>query len=213
MSEKNQGVRVTVIACIAAAALITGIFFFQHLKPKGVDESKFHGAYLKQPRQVSAFRLQGIDSTAYTNDSLKGQWTMVFFGFTNCGHVCPMTMGELAKMYRSLEEKQIRPLPQVTMISIDPDRDSLEKLGHYVRAFDKHFYGARADNKIIESMGRELGIVYAKVALKGDKNQENYDIQHSGAVMLFNPQGQLQAFFTGPHKAQQLVEDYQALIR
>lgn len=214
MSSNNKGIRITVSLCIAVAALVSGLFVFQHVHfKKPVDEASFHGAFLKQPRQVSMFRLEGVDSKPYDNESLKGHWTMMFFGFTNCGHVCPMAMGELARMYRSLEEKQIKPLPQVVMISIDPDRDSMEKLGHYVKAFDKHFYGARGDNEAIKAMGRELGIAYSKVALKDSPNAEDYDIQHSGAVMVFNPDGKLQAFFTGPHKAKNLVEDYQQLVR
>ncbi|QBR85064.1 SCO family protein [Legionella israelensis] len=212
MANQAQRVKLTVVGVLAFAALMLGVFVAQHLHfSKKIDTNKFHGTYLEQPRPVNSFQLTGIDQKPFTNDSLKGQWTMVFFGFTNCGYVCPTTMAELGKMYRLLEEKGIKTMPKVVMVSIDPERDSLDKLGHYVTAFDKHFYGARGDNERIKTLTREMGIAYAKVALSKD-DAENYDIQHSGAVMLFNPKGELNAFFTTPHQADLLAEDYIQLV-
>ena len=137
---------------------------------------------------------------------------MVFFGFTHCGYMCPTTMAELGKTYRLLAEKGVSPLPQVVMISVDPDRDSLVKLGHYVKAFDPHFYGARGSEASIKSMSSEMGIAYLKVADKDAKNTNNYDIEHTGSVMLFNPKGELAAFFTSPHQADLLAKDYTLLV-
>lgn len=172
----------------------------------------FHGTLLEKPREIEQFSLTGIDNKSFTNASLQGQWTIVFFGFTNCGYVCPTTMAELNKMYRLLEEKKVKPLPQIVMVSVDPQRDSLDKLDHYVRAFNPHFYGARGDEDVVRKMTREMGIAYAKVELPNSQNSENYDMQHSAALMLFNPQGELTAFFTTPHQADLLAKDYQLLV-
>lgn len=102
-------------------------------------------------------------------------------------------MAELTKMYHLLEDKGIKNLPRVVMISIDPERDNQEKLGSYVTSFHPDFYGARGDEESIKLMTREMGIAYAKVIEQGN-DSKNYDIQHSGALMLFNPQGELNAF-------------------
>lgn len=212
MRNQNQRIKLTIAAVLAFAALTLGVFVAQHVHlPKKVDTDKFHGTYLQQPRAVEAFQLTGIDQQPFTNDSLKGQWTMVFFGFTNCGYLCPTTMAELGKMYRLLEEKGVKTMPKVVMISIDPKRDSLDKLGHYVTAFDKHFYGARGSEETVKAMTHEMGVAYEKVALSASES-ENYDIQHSGTVMLFNPKGELNAFFTSPHRADLLAEDYLLLL-
>ena len=136
----------------------------------------------------------------------------MFFGFTNCGYVCPTTMAELAKMYRILEAKDVRNLPHVVMVSIDPARDNHEKLSHYVTSFHPSFYGARGDDQSIKSMTREMGIVYAKISDKEANDPLNYDMQHSSALMLFNPQGELNAFFTTPHHADFLAKDYLLLV-
>lgn len=214
MSEKNKGITKTVLVLIAFAALITGLFVSQHWhQSHKIDISQFNGTVLKKPRPVEAFNLQGIDGKPFNNETLKGQWTMVFFGFTNCGYLCPTTMTELAKTYQLLEQQHVTQLPKVVLISIDPQRDSLEKLKTYVALFNPQFYAARGEDKDIKKMTREFGIAYAKIAAPADKNPEDYDVQHSGTVMLFNPQGQLSAFFTTPQQADLLAKDYSLLVK
>src|ERR1700744_1123951 len=123
-AQKNR-VTLTVIALIALMALFAGLFVSQYFYSKNkIDANNFYGTLLDKPRQIDQFALTGTDNQPFTNASLNGQWTMIFFGFTNCGYVCPTTMAELAKMYRILEEKKVTPLPRVVLISIDPQRDN-----------------------------------------------------------------------------------------
>ncbi|MCW8398682.1 SCO family protein [Legionella sp. PATHC038] len=213
MSLKAKSVTFTVVVLLALAGLFSGIFVGQHFHfKKKIDVTTFHGTYLENPRPVNRFQLTGIDEKPFDNKSLKGKWTLMFFGFTNCGYVCPTTMAELTKMYHILEDKGVKNLPRIVMISIDPERDSSEKLRGYVTSFHPNFYGARGDEESIKSMTREMGIAYAKVVEKGVDDATNYDIQHSGALMLFNPQGELNAFFTTPHHADLLAKDYLLLV-
>ncbi len=213
MLDKSTRMTLTITILLAIIALSAGFFVSQHMHTKKkVDASQMHGTLLDTPRVVQPFSLTGTDHKPFNNDSLRGSWTMVFFGFTNCGSVCPTTMAELGKMYRLLAEQGITPLPQVVMISVDPERDSLEKLGHYVTAFDAHFSGARGDEDSIKAMTRDMGIAYIKVAGKNIHDPENYDIEHTGTVMLFNPQSELVAFFTTPHQADLLAKDYTLLV-
>ncbi|WP_058505164.1 SCO family protein [Legionella nautarum] len=213
MAAQKNRITLTVIVLLGFVALIAGLFVSQHLPfKKKIDPNNFHGTLLEKPREVNQFSLTGIDNQVFNNASLQGQWTIIFFGFTNCGYVCPTTMTKLNKMYRLLEEKQVKPLPKIVMISIDPERDNLDKLNHYVKAFNPDFYGARGDDEMIKQMTREMGIAYAKVTAPNAQDSESYDMQHSAALMLFNPQGELMAFFTTPHRADLLAKDYQLLV-
>lgn len=213
MNLKAKGVTFTVVILLALAGLFAGIFVGQHIHfKKKIDVAKFHGTYLDNPRTVNQFSLIGIDEKPFDNSSLQGRWTVVFFGFTNCGYLCPTTLAELGKMYRLLETQGVKDLPHVVMISIDPERDDQEKLGNYVTSFHPAFYGARGGESSIKAMTREMGIAYAKVLDKDSNDPKNYDVQHSGALMLFNPQGELNAFFTTPHHADLLAKDYILLI-
>lgn len=212
MSKMNLKILVGVI-CLALITIFGGSLAAQYLLVgKKIDPNQFNGTLLETPREVNDFALTGIDGKSFNNQSLQGQWTLVFFGFTNCGYLCPTTLAELAKMYHILEENEVTPLPRVVMISIDPDRDNLDKLNQYIKAFNPQFYGARGPDAVIMQMTREMGIAYAKIAIPNSKDSNNYDVQHSGAVMLFNPQGELNAFFTTPHQASLLAKDYQLLV-
>lgn len=209
MTDKKNHLTLTVAILLAIVALSAGLFVSQHMHAKKkIDASQLHGTLLDHPRPVQAFALTGVDHKSFNNASLRGAWTMVFFGFTNCGYMCPTTMAELAKAYRLLEDKGIKKLPQVVMISVDPERDNLETLQHYVRAFDPHFYGARGSNDAIKALTQEMGIAYLKVARNNAPDEANYDIEHTGTIMLFNPNGELVAFFTTPHNAKLLAKDY-----
>lgn len=213
MATQKQGVRYTIAGLLAFVALISGIFVAQHMtRTPTIDPSKFHGTWLQSPRSIEAFALDSTEGKTFSNEDLKGQWTLMFFGFTSCGYLCPTTMAELGKTYRLLESKGVKPLPKVVMVSIDAERDNLDKMSSYVHAFDRHFHGARGEAPVVEKMAREMGIVYTRVAAPVTKEAMNYDIQHSGAIIVFNPKGELNAFFTTPHKAENLAADYRMII-
>lgn len=213
MSNQKNHIMITVACLLGIAALVLGLFVAQHINLNRSRElSEFHGTILDTPRAVNAFKLMGIDNVPFNNASLQGHWTIVFFGFTNCGSICPTTMAELGKMYRLLEEKGEKKLPQVVMVSVDPSRDNLKKLEHYVKAFDPHFYGARGDEDSVEEMSNEIGIAYTKIVRQGNEDSSNYDIEHTGTIILFNPKGELSAFFTMPHQAPLLAKDYLLLV-
>lgn len=190
-----------------------GVFIAHRLSaPRSLDPSHFHGTFLQNPRDLTPFTLQSTDNQPFTQENFKGQWTFLFFGFTHCGYVCPTSMAELNKMYKLIEKNESKPLPRVFMISVDPARDSLEKLHEYVKAFNPNFHGATGTETNIKQLTREMGVAYVKVALPNTTDTKNYDIQHSGAVILINPEGKLQAFFTPPLEADKLANDYQRLV-
>src|SRR3990167_3203393 len=154
--------------------------------------SQIDGILLPQAIEIKNFHLTNNQGKAYTKDNLKNHWTMLFFGFTNCGMVCPTTMSELNKMYQILEKELPRDqLPQVVLISVDPERDSISRINEYVTAFNPH-------------------IIAVKMQVEG-KEKNNYTINHSAEIMLMNPDAKLQAFMSYPHKADQMVKDYKLI--
>lgn len=209
MVNKKQKFFVLGVVVLALCALILGLLiakkiFVEHT----VDVTKFHGTLLSQPRTVEPFKLEGIDHQAFTEQSLSGQWTMLFFGFADCGYLCPTTLSELNKMMLYLQHHGVKKLPRVVFITIDPKRDDLEKLRHYVKAFNPNFYAARGDETSIQQLAQTMGIAYAKLTSSSKSEDEGYQIEHSGTIILFNPKGQLNGFFTTPHHARLLGEDY-----
>jgi protein SCO1 len=214
VKKKSLGFVVLCVGLMLAGTVMGSMYSKRsaHIK-KHISPNAFHGTLLNEPRAVAPFSMMDTNNTPFTDNNLKKQWTMMFFGFTRCGFVCPTTMAELAKMYRLLETKQVSPLPHVMMVSIDPARDDLAQLRRYVTAFHPDFQGARGSEEMTHAMTRALGIAYAKIAKNPDAPASEDDIEHTGAVVLFNPDGNLEAFFTTPHQAKNLADDYQLLTQ
>lgn len=214
-TKSTQGISFTVIILCAVVSCILGIFVAQKWQAGQNTKShlpvyEFVGTVLKEPRAISDFHLTATDGKAFDNARLKDHWTMIFFGFTNCPVMCPTAMQELALTYRLLEKDKVSPLPQVVMVSVDPKRDSVDRMKQYVTAFNKSFIGAVAPNDKIKALSSEMGIAYEKIASR-DKS-DNYDFQHSGAVIVVNPEGKIKAFFNWPHKPSEMAMDYSNLV-
>lgn len=190
------------------------VFWGVKLHFKSTSLEQFHGTLLDRPRDMQPFSLTGIDGKPFDLESLKGHWSILFFGFTHCGYMCPTAMGELSKMYRRLEKEHVTPKPLVVMITVDPKRDSEKKLSQYVKAFHSNFFGARTDEvNALKTLTQTLGIAYTTVKRASSSTQVEDDIEHTGAFLFFNPKGQLVAFSTPPHHSEALVEDYRLLIQ
>lgn len=164
---------------------------------------------LETPRALPAFDLVDTKNQPFNQQRLQGHWTFLFFGFTHCESVCPVTMAELGAMARKIEKQKGSPQPQVVMITLDPDRDDAARLAQYVAAFYPTFLGARGSLEAVQPLVKALGVAYERMVTT--QHASHYTIEHSGAVMLINPKGQLVAFFTPPHHAADLAHDYRLL--
>lgn len=196
---------------IAAIALYFGVIRGHKVLPE--KPIKIDGIFLNSPRvDIAPFHLLDTQGQPFTRDSLKGHWSFLFFGFTNCGFVCPTTMAALKGMTTQLEKTlPENKMPRVIFISVDPDRDSIEKIKQYVTAFNPHFIGVRADIAETVALEHQLHIAAAKIQADGN-GKNNYTINHSAEILVFNPDGNLQAFLSYPHTAEGMAKDYQAIL-
>ena len=212
--QGRQCSRMVVLTMVfAVVALLLGVLVYQKKQQhQSLLLATVQGTILNKPRAIKPFSLTETDGVPFNNTSLRGHWTLLFFGFTHCGSICPTTMAELSKMTRILEAKGVSPLPRVVMISVDPSGDSLAGLRRYVTAFHPSFSGARGDEASIKMMAHEMGIAYTKLASRPGDKPQNDNIEHTGTLLLLNTRGELYGFFTMPHHASQLARDVQLLI-
>ena len=199
MNEKKSlpGVRYTVIGVLLVITLIMLGFMNRLSSSRILNEQELseNGAYLlPMPRKFSDFQLTDHNSQPFTQKHLQGKWTLVFFGFTHCPDICPTTMAALAKMYKELKPEEQQSL-QVMLVSLDPERDTPEKLAQYVPYFHQDFIGATAGQYVLLKLATELNVAYSKVALGKD---DSYTIDHSGNVILINPYGHFHGYFRPP---------------
>ncbi len=126
---------------------------------------------------------------------LRGRWSVLFFGYTNCPDFCPTTLTTLAAVQKRLRDAKTADLPQVIFVSVDAKRDTPAQLAKYVPYFDPGFIGlTAADQPRIEALAQQWGV---GVIIQPTSNGE-YTVDHSGAIFVVNPDGQLAAILTGP---------------
>jgi protein SCO1/2 len=164
----------------------------------------------KSPATCLSFSLLSTQNQVFNNQSLRGKWTIAFFGFTSCGYLCPTTLAELTKMYKKLEQMKVKNLPQVVFITVDPEKDTMPVLSNYITAFNPQFLGLRGTEEYVKHLANETGITYIQIA--NPKDTSEYTMEHSGTLIVFNPEGKIQAFFSTPHNGAVIAQDYLKLI-
>lgn len=161
------------------------------------------GTALLQARPLNPFSLTGTDGRPFTLDNLKGQWTYVSFGYTYCPDICPTTLLMFKNLAQQTEKLAV--VPEFLFVSVDPGRDTPRRLKEYLAHFNPKFLGATGDDAELKRFTRELGVVYH--VSPGDSELE-YQVDHSGTVLLINPEGALAAVFSFPHDATALAADF-----
>jgi protein SCO1/2 len=160
---------------------------------------KINGIYLHTPINITEFHFTDNHGKAFSKKNLLGHWSILFFGFTNCPMICPTTMAELNKMYEVLQQKlPAEQLPQVIFISVDPKRDTVEKLNQFVHTFNAHFIGLRSNLADTLALEKQLHLT----------NSASNPNNHSMDILLLNPAGQVQVYFTYPHQFEKMAADY-----
>jgi protein SCO1/2 len=194
---------------LALAAVLAGAYTAYRVQasrspmPPDIDATIF-----STPRPVPAFELVDHDGKPFTNARLSDRWTLAFFGFTHCPDVCPTTLHTLARAAAILEESPDTQQPAIIMISVDPERDTADKLREYVPYFDPTFVGVTGSREAIDSLTASLGVAHAKIY----RDDGEYTVDHSAAIFLIGPDGSQAALFSPPHDAYGLAARYQATI-
>ena len=173
--------------------------------------SPIQGTLITPARKIHVPALTKDDGETFTLNDLTGDWHLLFFGYTHCPDICPTTMGVTAQA-KKLAASENKPFPQVIFISVDPERDTAEMIGEYVRYFDKDFTAVTGDKDLIKALTLQMSVVYMQMPTVDDNADSGYLIDHSAALLLLNPEGKLLAFLNPPHDPATIVKDIQTVI-
>ena len=131
--------------------------------------------------QGSSFSLKDVNSEIITETSFEGPLTAIFFGFTNCPDICPMTLNNLDLVIKNLTQEKKEKF-KVFFVSIDPERDNAKVIKNYLNSFENKIYGITGDPKKIFLMSRSWGVLSEKIFTEDG----NYLINHSSSIILLN---------------------------
>ena len=127
----------------------------------------------------SSFSLKDVNNKNITEKSFEGPLTAIFFGFTNCPDICPMTLNNLDLVISDLPKRK-KEMFKVFFVSIDPKRDSTEVIKNYLESFDNKIFGITGDPKKVFLLSQSWGVLSEKIFTEDG----NYLINHSSSVLL-----------------------------
>lgn len=204
----NRKILFILTAAVAAGlGLALSVAVFKPVLPAKPLPALSAAKVIDSPRALPPFQLQSA-SGPITADQLKGHWTVVFVGFTHCPDVCPTTLTDMARAQALWDAAGLKAKPRLLFVSIDPERDTPEKIAEYAAYFHKDSLTATAAEPQLTEFTRSLGLVYMKVP-QGD----SYTMDHSSTLVLLNPKAEFAGIIRPPLKPEAVGADLIALAK
>ncbi|MEM9171254.1 MAG: SCO family protein [Pseudomonadota bacterium] len=165
------------------------------------------GTLLTPSRALQPISLHSATDAELTLGDLQNRWTLVFFGFTNCPNICQPTMQLLSRVQARIAAKDESRVPDILLVTVDPQHDDADTLLRYTQVFGDQITGATGDIDAIRAFASDLGVLFQRVEL----GEDQYTVDHSGTVLLLDPDARLRAIFSPPLGAVGIANDIMTL--
>ncbi len=196
--KSTNNVTLTLSALLLALLCVLGACSENKPSFKGIDLTG-----TKQDLQFTMSDAEGRDRTLV---DFRGNYVLVFFGFTQCPDVCPTMLTRAAEIKKKLgpEGKNVK----LVFISVDPERDTAELLGNYLSAFDSEFVGLRGTPEQTRAAAKAFNVFYEKVP-----TGSSYSINHTAITYILDQQSRLRLGMRHSQEADDYVADLRALMK
>ena len=203
MSKRN------IIFILLILTGITGLFTYFQSLPSLLEKKPtlVSGKILARPMEIDRFELIDQKNEVFNNKSLEGGWTVLFFGYTNCPDVCPTTIYKLAEIKNELKEDLSSTSFNTVLVTLDPDRDSTDRLEEYIGYFDESMLGVTGTYENIQSFTSSLSVFYQRI-----NKEEGYDFNHTASIFVFNKDGSLFATMSPANTIDELTQDFYTIL-
>jgi len=197
------------VVILGIVATTAGIWSANIILDRQVNLKELQATRFPVARELAPFTLVDHNNEVFNETTLRQRWSFLFFGYTHCPDVCPTTLSVLNSVAQRLQDvdADIR----FVFISVDPERDTPEKLARFVSYFNKNFIGVTGTEQQIEQFTRELGIMHMRVA--ADENATAYLVDHTASVLLIDPDGRYHAVFSPPLSAGKISDDFRKILK
>ena len=181
---------------LASLVLIGGfVFALWKIAPPPPPDLGPEAHVLTVPLVVPEFALVDHTGARFDRDRLLGRWSLLFFGYTYCPDICPVPLSKLAPVLDLLgADLEI----QAVFVSVDPERDSTERLAEYVTFFHPALLGASGDEAEIARLTEAIGVFHQKRATDEEASADGYLVDHSSSLFLVDPSARLHAILHEP---------------
>jgi len=159
------------------------------------------------------FKLTDVHGKPFGSEDLKGKWSLLYFGFTFCPDICPDELDKMTEALNTLAADKDMPEVQPVFITIDPDRDTPEKLQAYLQDFHPKLLGLTGTNAEVKAAAKVFRVYYSKPI---EDESDDYLVDHTIIMYLMDPEFQFAQYFgqfmTAPEMAQGMAETMEKYI-
>jgi len=206
MSSLSRMLMITAFAAVAGIGTVTAR---QLLMVNSPVAPEINGFVLQQPRLLPAFELLNGQAETFTGADFAGAWSFLYFGFTYCPDICPTAMVEMAKLKTLLSASHPDLLAEFYLVSVDPERDTPQRVQEYVTYFDDNFKGLTGDLDDISNLAQTASVIHV---IEPSADGVSYEVGHSSTITLLDPQGSIRAIFREPLRAATLADDVSLVL-
>lgn len=153
--------------------------------------------------------LTRADGTQFRLREMRGNLVLVFFGYTSCPDVCPITMGQLKQVLDKLSKDQAKQV-KVVFVTVDPERDTPEAVQKYVDHFDKGFIGLSGSEAQLQEIWNGYGIFRQKL---DSSSASGYVVDHTARITLIDQEGNLRLSYGFETPTDDIVHDIRLLLK
>jgi len=222
LTQKRKSALIAFLAFdVLVVAVLIALFLLRGERQSTADLREIGVTIYPEPNAISDFRLLDQEGEIFNRADFAGHWNLVFFGFTRCPDICPITMAELSQFYAGLDFSQDEK-PRIFLVTVDPTRDNPESMAAYLANYHDDFIGLSGDPTQIEQLAEDLYVGYqemekATAPTSHDHEEmqveveEDYLINHSGHIAVINPQGEYYAVMRAPHRDRDLITAFREL--
>ncbi len=194
---------------LGVAALAAGIYlqlFGFNLPVRYVQEvPEIDNFFWPDQKALSEFQMVSTDGSPFGIENLDAKWNFVFFGYTHCPDICPITMNLLRESRDLLQKENSVDTDSINFlfVSVDGERDTPEHLDRYIQYYGDSFIAATGNKDQVDSLTRQLGVPYS--IDEHEPGDRNYLVAHSGSIFLISPDSTLASIYHPPHDSENLV--------
>ncbi len=194
---------ITVTICLIAFGAGLGVYSARYYNV--ATTQRIEGMLWPNPKQLRDFATIDHAGNIFGLDQLRGKWSFLFFGYTHCPDVCPLTLSVLNQVHEQLQNGDVKDNFQMVFVSVDPERDQAPQLTEYVSYYNQEFIGLSGTPAQVQSLAGQIGVMYM---VSEKPSAGDYLIDHSASVFLTDPKGRFIAIFSAPHKAESILSRF-----
>jgi len=169
---------------------------------------EFHGLRVEPPKALHGGMLPDQDGRDTAFPLIRETWQLVFFGYTHCPDICPMTLHKTGILLKELGSESVRVTP--VFISIDSGRDNPEALRTFLKQFEVRAVGLSGDPEALQAVANEFGVLVRRFQ---GKTALAYTLEHSSFLYLLDPQGRVRLLYPGSAEISGIAADLRRLWR